>query len=351
MASFPLEASFLNFYFPTGSQPARIQRTERVWHTRGSGPRGDLSSAMYGGYGGGRGGGRGGRSKNVWVRPGSTPATAPSTQDSKPTTGKAGSEGGNDARPDPAAIKPPPSSTKGATLSASARSYTPASNGDKGGAGSNHVGQSFLPVGVKRKTGEGEDGAAGPKRQHMYVDPALQEKQRKAAEAKAELEAKIAAAKEEAERMKRSIQEAAAKAKAKKEEAQREEWKRKELERKEMEMEKQKKQKAASNLLSGFAAARKKHGVGTADGPKPAAEPEVELTQEEKDRQEVRRVMMATSDWQVLNLVPNAQPKWVKQAYRELAKVLHPDKCKAPGAKDAFQKLSKAYQNINAMQA
>ena len=116
-------------------------------------------------------------------------------------------------------------------------------------------------------------------------------------------------------------------------------------------MKKQKKQKAASNLLSGFAAARKKHGVGTADGPKPAVEPEVELTQEEKDRQEVRRVMMATSDWQVLNLVPNAQPKWVKQAYRELAKVLHPDKCKAPGAKDAFQKLSKAYQNINAMQA
>ena len=354
MASFPLEASFLNFYFPAGSQPARIQRTERVWHTRGSGPRGDLSSAMYGGYGGGRGGGRGGRSKNVWVRPGSTPATAPSTQDpKKPTTGKAGSEGANDAgRPDPAAIKPPPwVATKGATLSASARSYTPASNGDEGGAGSNHVGQSFLPVGVKRKAGEGEDGAAGPKRQHLYVDPALQEKQRKAAEAKAELEAKIAAAKEEAERMKRSIEEAAAKAKTKKEEAQREEYKRKELERKEMEMEKQKKQKAASNLLSGFAAARKKHGVGTADGPKPAAEPEVELTQEEKDRQEVRRVMMATSDWQVLNLVPNAQPKWVKQAYRELAKVLHPDKCKAPGAKDAFQKLSKAYQNINAMQA
>ena len=117
-------------------------------------------------------------------------------------------------------------------------------------------------------------------------------------------------------------------------------------------MEKQKKQKAASNLLSGFAAARKKHGVGTADGPETTEPtPEVELTQEEKDRQEVRRVMMATSDWQVLNLVPNAQPKWVKQAYRELAKVLHPDKCKAPGAKDAFQKLSKAYQNINAMQA
>ena len=257
-------------------------------------------------------------------------------------------DGAADAKPPPATTKPRPNAAKGASLSAKARSYTPASNGEEG----DHVGRSFLPVGVKRKAGENERGAGGPKRQHLYVDPALQEKQKKAAEAKAELEAKIAAAKEEAERMKRSIKETAAKAKARKEEAQREEHARKELELKEKQMEKQKKQKAASNLLSGFAAARKKHGVGTADGPETTEPtPEVELTEEEKDRQEVRRVMMATSDWQVLNLVPNAQPKWVKQAYRELAKVLHPDKCKAPGAKDAFQKLSKAYQNINAMQA
>ena len=311
---------------------------------------------MYGGYGGGRGGGRGGggRSKNVWVRPGSNPA--PATAPNGGTQGsalKAGGDGAADAKPPPATTKPPPNAAKGASLSAKARSYTPASNTPaSNGEEGDHVGRSFLPVGVKRKAGENERGAGGPKRQHLYVDPALQEKQKKAAEAKAELEAKIAAAKEEAERMKRSIEETAAKAKARKEEAQREEHARKELELKEKHMEKQKKQKAASNLLSGFAAARKKHGVGTADGPKTTEPtPEVELTQEEKDRQEVRRVMMATSDWQVLNLVPNAQPKWVKQAYRELAKVLHPDKCKAPGAKDAFQKLSKAYQNINAMQA
>jgi curved DNA-binding protein CbpA len=38
----------------------------------------------------------------------------------------------------------------------------------------------------------------------------------------------------------------------------------------------------------------------------------------------------------------------VRQAYRDLARRLHPDKCKAPGAKDAFQKLSRAYQNISA---
>jgi curved DNA-binding protein CbpA len=28
--------------------------------------------------------------------------------------------------------------------------------------------------------------------------------------------------------------------------------------------------------------------------------------------------------------------------------VLHPDKCRAPGAKDAFQKLLRAYQNLSA---
>ena len=38
-----------------------------------------------------------------------------------------------------------------------------------------------------------------------------------------------------------------------------------------------------------------------------------------------------------------SQKKWVTKAYRELAKLLHPDKCSAPGAKEAFQKLNKAY--------
>jgi curved DNA-binding protein CbpA len=35
---------------------------------------------------------------------------------------------------------------------------------------------------------------------------------------------------------------------------------------------------------------------------------------------------------------------------KELARALHPDKCRAPGAKDAFQKLLRAYQNVTAAQ-
>ena len=151
--------------------------------------------------------------------------------------------------------------------------------------------------------------------------------------------------------MKRSIAEAAEAAAARKQAATREAVAAKELERKEAALEKAARARKASNLLSGFAAARKKHGVGTAEGAVAAAEAEAaaaELTPEEQDRQAVRRVMMAGTDWQVLDLPPNAQMKWVKQSYRELARRLHPDKCKAPGAKDAFQKLLRAYTNITA---
>ena len=112
-------------------------------------------------------------------------------------------------------------------------------------------------------------------------------------------------------------------------------------------------------MLSGFAGARKRTGAGTHAGNANSTgggegidtiddEAVPELTAEEIDRVAVRRVMAAASDWAVLDLAVNAQAKWVRQAYRDLARRLHPDKCKAPGAKDAFQKLSRAYQNISA---
>ena len=42
-----------------------------------------------------------------------------------------------------------------------------------------------------------------------------------------------------------------------------------------------------------------------------------------------------------------AKEVWVTKSYRELAKILHPDKCAAPGAKEAFQKLNKAYKALS----
>jgi hypothetical protein len=210
---------------------------------------------------------------------------------------------------------------------------------------------SYLPVGVKRTAGGGLDPAA--KRFKPKPDPAAEKAARERLEAKAALEAKIKAAEAEAERMKRSIREAKEAAERRKLDAKKQEEARKALEKKEAALEKANRAKQASNLLSGFAAARKKHGVGTSDGGGEAAAAakaaaEAALTPEEQDARAVRRVMAAGTDWQVLDLPPNAQQKWVRQSYRDLAKRLHPDKCKAPGAKDAFQKLSRAYKNVAA---
>ena len=244
----------------------------------------------------------------MWVRPGAAaPAPAPATT----TT---------------AAKTTPFAPAASAPLRAAAASYTPS-------------GEAFLPVGVKRRA-DASAAAADPDAHKRYrastppPDAAALERAAKAAEAKAALEKKLADAREEAEKMKAAIKAAAARAKEKKEAAARDAAAAKELEKKEAALEKANKAKKASNLLSGFAAARKKQGVGTAEGAEATLRAEAaaaELTPEERERQAVRRVMMAGTDWQILNLPPDAQAKWVKQSYRELAKGLHPDKCKAAG--------------------
>jgi len=104
-------------------------------------------------------------------------------------------------------------------------------------------------------------------------------------------------------------------------------------------------ERAAGNLLSGFRGVRKRtddEGDDAKDGGG-FVKPEVKLSQEEIERRAVQRVQLAGTDWQVLDLPPGSQKKWVTKSYRELAKLLHPDKCSAPGAKEAFQKLNKAY--------
>ena len=278
-------------------------------------------------YGRGRGG-RGGRgTKNVWVRPGAT-APAPASSKSAPALDA------NARAFQPAAAKPAPSpAAPPASRAAPARDPSV-----------------FLPVGVKRKP----DGSLNPsaKKFRPAADAAAEAAAAKAA-AKADLEAKLAAAKAQAEAMKREIAERAQAARRRKEAAAKEAEARAELERKEAALAKAERARAADALLSGFAGARRRAGAGTHAGNANSTEggegiESPELTAEELDRIAVRRVMAAGSDWAVLDLAVNAQAKWVRQAYRDLARRLHPDKCKAPGAKDAFQKLSRAYQNISA---
>ena len=295
-------------------------------------PEGHGCDTMYGRGRGGRGAGRG--TKNVWVRPGAT-APAPASSKSAPAL-----DAGARAFQPPAAKPAPSPAAPSASRAVPAR--------DPG---------AFLPVGVKRKP----DGSLNPsaKKFRPAADAAAAAAAKAKAAAKAELEAKLAAAKAEAEAMKREIAERAASARRRKDAAAKEAEARAALRRKEAALAKAERAKAASNLLSGFAGARKRTGAGTHAGNANSTgggegidtiddEAVPELTAEEIDRVAVRRVMAAASDWAVLDLAVNAQAKWVRQAYRDLARRLHPDKCKAPGAKDAFQKLSRAYQNISA---
>ena len=101
--------------------------------------------------------------------------------------------------------------------------------------------------------------------------------------------------------------------------------------------------KRAGNLLSGFRGVRKTNEERVEH----LAKPVENLSPEEIERRAVQRVLLAGSDWQTLDLPPGSQKKWVKKSYLELAKVLHPDKCSAPGAKEAFQKLNKAYKALS----
>jgi curved DNA-binding protein CbpA len=65
------------------------------------------------------------------------------------------------------------------------------------------------------------------------------------------------------------------------------------------------------------------------------------------DQKEVDRVLAAGSDYGVLKLAPGADSASIKKRYKEMAIQLHPDKCKAPEAGDAFHKLVKAYQHLS----
>ncbi|OUS47202.1 RBJ protein [Ostreococcus tauri] len=100
---------------------------------------------------------------------------------------------------------------------------------------------------------------------------------------------------------------------------------------------------AAGNLLSGFRGVRKT----VEDREEKLAKPVENVSPEEIERRAVRRVQLAGTDWQVLDLPPGSQKKWIVKNYRDLAKILHPDKCSAPGAKEAFQKLNKAYKALS----
>lgn len=62
---------------------------------------------------------------------------------------------------------------------------------------------------------------------------------------------------------------------------------------------------------------------------------------------EVLRVCAENDYYKILQLPRSCSLKDVKTAYRKLALLLHPDKCKVAGAEDAFKKVSTAYKCLS----
>ncbi|PSC67835.1 hypothetical protein C2E20_8489 [Micractinium conductrix] len=96
-----------------------------------------------------------------------------------------------------------------------------------------------------------------------------------------------------------------------------------------------------AKLEAGFAAAlaaaqKEAAAAAAAAGPAAAA----------ADAAEVARVLAARDDYGVLQLAPGAPAAAIRRRYREMAVALHPDKCRQEQAKEAFQRLVRAYQNL-----
>ena len=62
---------------------------------------------------------------------------------------------------------------------------------------------------------------------------------------------------------------------------------------------------------------------------------------------DVKRIVGMRSYYDILAVDRSATDDQVKKSYRKLALKFHPDKCKAPGAEEAFKKISKAFQCLS----
>ncbi|GHP04868.1 hypothetical protein PPROV_000362000 [Pycnococcus provasolii] len=115
------------------------------------------------------------------------------------------------------------------------------------------------------------------------------------------------------------------------------------------EAEEAKRKARASSLVKGFVEA------GATDTAAERLQRWERLAAEQKDATakeeaavEVRRILATNEAHAVLGLgkLEAAEMSLVKRNYRLLARAVHPDKCNHPQAKEAFQKVNKAYETL-----
>ena len=191
----------------------------------------------------------------------------------------------------------------------------------------------------------GEGAAPAP-----AADPAVAEKQRELRaliarkkrereEAAEKVAAQVREVEERKKRLKREIQDKKeAAARAAKAKAQQEALREAVLKSKK---EAEHKQKVA-RLAAGFGAIAERPAAGAADEAAPAAP----AARTVADEREVKRVLGCLNNYQIFGVAPSAEGGAIRKAYLKLSRSLHPDKCKVPGATDAFQRVTKAYKDL-----
>jgi len=63
-------------------------------------------------------------------------------------------------------------------------------------------------------------------------------------------------------------------------------------------------------------------------------------------KEDVQRILNSRSDYDCFQLSQPTMLSTIKKKYKELARMLHPDKCKLDGAKEAFIKIGEAYDRL-----
>jgi DnaJ-class molecular chaperone len=117
----------------------------------------------------------------------------------------------------------------------------------------------------------------------------------------------------------------------------------------ELEQRKNRLNSAFGSAFANAAKARQEQAKQAAAAAAVAAPAPGSATAADADEAEVKRVLSSKNDYDVLQLKPGCDAAALKKRFKEMVVRLHPDKCKAADATLAFQRMHKAYQELQAL--